>query len=171
MEIVNKEKKILIDKVNLFIFDFDGVLTDNLVRVDEHGMESVVCNRADGLAFKALNKLKKKTYILSSEKNIVVKQRAKKLKIPVMQGVSDKGSALNKLAADLAIDLSEVLYVGNDINDHVAMQLCGYSACPQDSHKSIKKQADFVLKKRGGEGVVRELLEEVLGIDLVDILY
>ena len=84
MEIVNKEKKFLIDKVNLFIFDFDGVLTDNLVRVDEHGMESVVCNRADGLAFKALNKLKKKTYILSSEKNIVVKQRAKKLNIPII---------------------------------------------------------------------------------------
>ena len=69
--------KISIDNIDAFIFDFDGVLTNNLVHLDQHGTESVSCSRSDGLAFEVLHKLKMPTYILSTEVNPVVTARAK----------------------------------------------------------------------------------------------
>ena len=68
--------KISIDNIDAFVFDFDGVLTNNLVQMDENGTESVSCSRADGLAFDVLKKLNKPAYILSTEKNLVVSWRA-----------------------------------------------------------------------------------------------
>ena len=160
-----------LDDIDVFVFDFDGVLTNNLVQIDENGKESVSCSRADGLAFDVFRKLNKPAYILSTEKNLVVKARAKKLKIPAMQGVVDKVEAIKKLAADNNHSLKNILYVGNDLNDYLAMQLCGYSACPADSHPKIKSVSTIILSTNGGDGIVRELLEEVLNVDFIKILY
>ncbi|MDB9938753.1 HAD hydrolase family protein [Candidatus Thioglobus sp.] len=163
--------KISIENIDAFVFDFDGVLTNNLVQMDENGTESVSCSRADGLAFDVLKKLNKPAYILSTEKNLVVSERARKLNIPAIQGVSDKVEAINKLADECRYNLKNILYVGNDLNDYLVMQLCGYSACPEDSHPKIKHMSDICLNTNGGNGVVRELLEDVLGLDFVNILY
>ena len=160
-----------IDDINVFIFDFDGVLTNNLVHISQDGSEIVSCNRADGLAFDLLNKLNKPIYILSSEKNQVVSKRAKKLKVSVNQGVLNKKKALINMIKKYNYDEKTILYMGNDLNDYSAMKHCGYRICPADSHKKIKEISDIVLKKKGGEGVVRELLEEVLKLDFVSILY
>ena len=70
-----------IKNIDVFVFDFDGVLTNNMVHLDENGKEFVSCSRGDGLAFDVLRKLKKPAYILSTEKNTVVSARAKKLQI------------------------------------------------------------------------------------------
>ena len=67
-----KDKILTIDDIDLFVFDFDGVLTDNLVYTDQNGNEMVICSRADGLAFDVLRKLKKPVYILSTEENTIV---------------------------------------------------------------------------------------------------
>lgn len=64
---------------NAAVFVFDGVLTNNLVHLDQNGNELVSCSRSDGLAFNALRKLNKTAYILSKEKNTVVSSRAKKI--------------------------------------------------------------------------------------------
>ena len=160
-----------LDDIDAFVFDFDGVLTNNIVQIDENGIESVNCSRADGLAFDVLRKLNKSAYILSTEKNPVVKARAEKLKIPAIQGVSDKVEAIKKLADECRYNLNNILYVGNDLNDYLVMQLCGYSACPADSHPKIKHMSDICLNTNGGNGVVRELLEDVLGLDFIKILY
>jgi YrbI family 3-deoxy-D-manno-octulosonate 8-phosphate phosphatase len=160
-----------LDDINAFVFDFDGVLTNNLVKIDENGKESVSCSRADGLAFDVLRKLNKPAYILSTEKNLVVKARAKKLNIPAIQGVADKVEAIKKLAADNSYSLKNILYVGNDLNDYLVMQLCGYSVCPADSHTKIKSVSSIILSTNGGDGIVRELLEEVLNLDFIKILY
>tara|TARA_B100000787_G_C16180879_1_gene291749 strand:+ start:689 stop:1189 length:501 start_codon:yes stop_codon:yes gene_type:complete len=161
----------ILDNVDVLVFDFDGVLTNNFVYLDQNGLESVKCSRADGLAFDVLRKLQKPTYILSTEKNQVVTARAKKLRVPVLQGVSNKSEALKELIEKEGFDLQNILYVGNDLNDYQAMKLCGFSACPADSHPKIKEIADIVLKTSGGNGIVRELLEEVLNIDFIKILY
>ena len=160
-----------LDEIDAFVFDFDGVLTNNLVQIDENGKESVSCSRADGLAFDVLRKLNKPAYILSTEKNLVVKARAKKLNIPAIQGVVDKVETIKKLAADNNYSLKNILYVGNDLNDYLAMQLCGYSACPADSHSKIKSVSSIILSTNGGDGIVRELLEESLNLDFIKILY
>jgi N-acylneuraminate cytidylyltransferase/3-deoxy-D-manno-octulosonate 8-phosphate phosphatase (KDO 8-P phosphatase) len=160
-----------IDNIDAFVFDFDGVLTNNLVYLDENGNEIVSCNRADGLAFDVLRKLQKPSYILSTEKNPVVTARANKLKIPVLQGINNKVEALKEIANKEGFNLQNILYVGNDLNDYQVMKLCGFSVCPADSHPKIKEISDVVLKTNVGNGVVRELLEDVLGLDFVKILY
>ena len=166
-----KNQPISLDEIDVFIFDFDGVLTDNLVHLDQDGKEWVSCSRADGLAFDVLRKLEKPSYILSTENNPVVSARAKKLKIQALQGVKNKADTLLTLSEGKGYDLSRILYVGNDLNDFHVMKICGYSACPIDSHIKIKELSNIVLNTRGGEGVVRELLEDVLYLDFIKILY
>ena len=163
--------KILIDSIDAFVFDFDGVMTNNLVHLDQSGKEWVSCSRADGLAFDVLRRLQKPAYILSTEENPVVSARAKKLKIQALQGVKNKADALSSLSKSKGYDLSRILYVGNDLNDFHAMRICGFSACPIDSHPKIKHISNICLNTNGGNGVVRELLEDVMGLDFIKILY
>jgi len=168
---VKNQKEILLNNIDAFIFDFDGVLTNNLVYLDQNGKESVSCSRADGLAFDVLRKLDKPAFILSTENNPVVTMRAKKLNIPAIQGVANKVEAIKKLATDNNYSLKNILYVGNDLNDYLVMQLCGYTACPADSHPKIKEISGNILTSKGGNGVVRELLEGVLSLDFIKTLY
>lgn len=164
-------KLIELDELDALVFDFDGVLTDNRVLLDQNGKEFVYCSRGDGLAFDVLNKITKPVYILSTEKNSVVTARGKKLKVSVIQGVKNKVTALKALAKKEKFSLAKILYVGNDLNDYHAMSLCGYTACPGDSHDKIKRLSKITLKTKGGAGVARELLEDVMKIDFLNILY
>ncbi len=166
-----KNKIISLDNIDAFVFDFDGVLTNNLVHLNQDGNEWVSCSRADGLAFDVLHELGKPSYILSTEKNPVVTARANKLKITALQGIQNKAEGIKELVDRKGFNLQNILYVGNDLNDYKAMQLCGYTACPSDSHEMIKSIATIVLKTEGGNGVVRELLEDVLQIDFIQILF
>ena len=163
--------KISLDNIDAFIFDFDGVLTNNLVYLNQDGQEWVACSRSDGIAFDVLRKLGKPAYILSTEINPIVKARANKLKVPALQGVNDKAKTLSLLMEEQKYNLSKVMYVGNDLNDYETMLICGFSACPADSHKKIKSISNIHLQTNGGNGVVRELLEEVLGVDFIKILF
>ena len=165
------DKTITIDDIDLFVFDFDGVLTDNIVHIDNNGNEMVSCSRADGLAFDVLRKLDKPCQILSTENNTVVSARANKLGISVLQGVKNKEKALRNLVKRKSYKLSNILYVGNDLNDYNSMRISGFSVCPADSHPEIKKISNFILKTNGGKGIVRELLEDVLSLDFIEILY
>lgn len=162
--------KILLEDVSAFVFDFDGVLTNNTVQVDEHGNESVTCNRSDGLAFDVLHKLNQSVFILSTEKNSVVAVRAKKLNTAVIYGTKNKVESLISLAREKGFELEKILYIGNDLNDYQVMKKCGYKLCPSDAHNTIKKISDLVLQSQGGDGVIRELVEDVLLIDMVKIL-
>ena len=160
-----------LDQIDAFIFDFDGVLTNNKVFVDTNGNETVLCSRADGLAFDVLRVLNKPCFILSSEKNKVVEERAKKLRIEVLHGLQDKVKSLEKLLINKKYKKSKIFYVGNDLNDLLVMKECGYTACPFDSHSKIKTLSDYLCKSKGGDGIVREILEEIFKIDFVEVLY
>jgi 3-deoxy-D-manno-octulosonate 8-phosphate phosphatase (KDO 8-P phosphatase) len=160
-----------LENIDAFVFDFDGVLTDNKVYLDQEGKESVCCSRSDGLAFDVLHKFQKRAYILSTEKNPVVTARAKKLKIPAIQGINDKVDGIKQLAEKESFNLQNTLYVGNDLNDYRVMKICGYTACPADSHQKIKEISTIILKTSGGNGIVRELLENVFQLNFINILY
>jgi 3-deoxy-D-manno-octulosonate 8-phosphate phosphatase (KDO 8-P phosphatase) len=162
---------ISLDDIDAIVFDFDGVLTNNLVHIDQNGKETVSCNRSDGLAFDVLLKLEIPTFILSTEKNPVVTARANKLMVSVLQGKNNKLQSLVELANLNNYKLERILYVGNDLNDYRVMQRCGYSVCPADSHPIIKRDATIILNNNGGDGVARELLEDVLHLDFIKILY
>ena len=160
-----------INAVDVIIFDFDGVLTDNSVFLNNTGEEWVRCSRSDGLAFDVLRKLSKSVFILSTERNKVVSARAKKLKVEVIQSIDNKLDAINLIMDQSNSSLDRVLYVGNDLNDFNIMKLCGYTACPSDSHVSIKNISEIILNSQGGEGVAREIVEDVFCLNLLEILY
>ena len=148
---------------DLIAFDFDGVFTDNRVYIDESGKESVVCNRADGLAIDYM----KKTYsmvILSTETNPVVAKRGQKLGVEVYQAISDKREALIQLCQKRGIDMEKIVFIGNDINDLGAVSVCGFSLAPSDAHFRMVQTVDHVLASRGGDGVIREFCEVFLGM-------
>lgn len=147
------------DKVKLVVYDFDGVMTDNRVTVDQDGRESVVANRSDGMGVNLIRRLGLEQVILSTEVNPVVTARANKIGLEAVHGIRDKGSALLELAAKRSISVAEILFVGNDINDADAMGLAGFKVAPADGHPSILALADYVTEARGGRGVIRELAD------------
>ena len=125
-------------QIELLVYDFDGVMTDNTVYVNEEGNETV-SNRSDGLAISKIKKLSVKQIIISTEKSKVVSARAKKLNIDCFTGIENKESVLKEFCSQNEINLKKVGYVGNDINDLEAMKLVGTTFCPSDSHPKIKK--------------------------------
>lgn len=114
--------------------------------------------------YRSLYKKKYKIFILSTEKNPIVSQRAKKHKIDCYQGVSDKLSFINEyILKKSSIDMFSkdgIIYLGNDLNDYSSMKECGFSVAPCDAHPEIIKIADVVINKKGGDGFVRSFVEE-----------
>ena len=146
-------------KCSHLFYDFDGVMTDNSVLVDEDGKESVRVNRSDGLAIAELKKRGLIQIILSTEKNQVVTKRAQKLGIPCLQGLEDKKSALLDYCTESGINPEFCVFVGNEINDLEVMNSVGYPICPSDAHSKIISISRIVLNTKGGNGVIRELLD------------
>ena len=97
--------------------------------------------------------------------------RANKLRIKAIQGILDKEIAVKELANKYSYNLKNLIYIGNDLNDYQAMKICGYSICPADSHPIIKEISNLILQSNGGDGVVRELLENVFNLNIIKILY
>lgn len=154
-----------IQQLELVVFDFDGVLTDNKVWVMQDGSEAVVCNRSDGLAFDFFRKRHLPTLILSTETNPVVTARAQKLQTEVFQAVHDKGSALKEYCERKGIDLGKVLFVGNDINDLSALSVVGFPVAVQDAHPLVLQKVKYILPVKGGEGAARSVVEHLLDLE------
>lgn len=149
------------ENIDLVVFDFDGVLTDNRVLVFENGLEAVFCNRADGLGFDRLRQYNIPTLILSTERNKVVSCRAKKLGVACLHGIKDKKTTLIEYCRKRNFFLKNVVYVGNDLNDLDVMKIVGWPVCPSDAHDRIKKISRMKMKLKGGYGIVRELAENL----------
>lgn len=97
--------------------------------------------------------------ILSTEKNSVVTHRAKKLGIECHNGCEDKMLELNKIVRQKGIQLNEVVFVGNDINDLECLKNVGLPIVVADAYEEVKAVAKIILHKKGGEGAVREVCE------------
>jgi N-acylneuraminate cytidylyltransferase len=149
------------EEIDLIVYDFDGVFTDNRVLVRQDGMESVLVNRADGLGINMIKNLEIPQLILSTETNPVVEVRAKKVGLPILHNSQDKLKTLRTYCHKHGHDLTRVLYVGHDINDLGVMKVVGYPLCPSDAYDEIKKISKFVLSVSGGAGVVRELTKYI----------
>ena len=154
--------KINVNDIELLIYDFDGVMTDNTVFIFQDGAEAVRVNRSDGLAVSILKEKGVKQVIISTEMNPIVKARAKKVGIPCIQGVGDKLEAVKAYLNKKRIDKRNVVFIGNEINDMAAMQYVGIPIAPADSYPEIRKIAKKVLKTKGGHGVIREFLANVI---------
>lgn len=145
--------------IELVVFDFDGVFTDNRVLVLEDGREAVSCNRSDGLGIEIARAAGLKMLVLSKEANPVVGARCRKLKLECIQGCDDKAARLTQLVRERGLEWRQVAYLGNDINDSPCLDLVGLPACVADAYPAVKQQCLLTTDKRGGEGAVREFCD------------
>jgi len=148
-----------IRKIRLVAFDFDGVFTDNMVYVLQDGSEAVRCNRSDGIGLQKLKKLGIETVIISTESNPVVSARAQKLKIRCFQDCEDKRKALESLAQEMGISLTEIAFVGNDVNDQPCLDCVGLPIVVNDAHPDVISIARYQTRNPGGNGAVREVCD------------
>lgn len=150
--------------IKLLILDVDGVMTDGGMYFTEAGDQMKKYNTKDGMAIIHLTKNDFQVGIISSGfKAEMVKARATLLGIQHFYvGRGKKIEVLNKWCEELGISLSEVAMIGDDINDLEVMQSIGVSACPNDAVAKIKNQAKIILNKKGGEGCVREFIDNYL---------
>ena len=147
--------------MELIVFDFDGVFTDNRVWVSETGEESVACWRGDGLGFRRLDDVGVPYVIVSNEPNPVVSRRAEKLRARSVQGVEDKLAVVRTEAARAGAGMGVVAYLGNDVNDNVCLEAVGLPVVPADAWPDVVPHARWVLERPGGQGCVRELCDAV----------
>tara|TARA_X000000368_G_scaffold213796_1_gene168866 strand:- start:211 stop:702 length:492 start_codon:yes stop_codon:yes gene_type:complete len=145
--------------IKLIVSDFDGVMTDDKLYLDENGNESVKLNRSDGLAISYFLKKKIKVIVISSEKNKVVRKRCEKLRIDCFHGMKSKLDTLLEYCSKNNINNDELIYIGNDINDLEIVNNTKFSMCPIDANYIIKEKSSLILKTEGGNGVIREVLD------------
>lgn len=151
-------------QLRMVAFDFDGVMTDNRVYIDEVGRESVVCSRFEGFGLDRLRALGVSLCIISTEKNPVVSMRAKKLKLAVEQGVADKVMMLNDFSEKFGVALKDTAFVGNDVNDIPALKAAGTAVVVGDAHPAVMAYADYVTERYGGMGAVREICDLIADV-------
>ncbi|MFG1966430.1 N-acetylneuraminate synthase family protein [Nonomuraea sp. NPDC049028] len=148
--------------VDAVITDFDGVHTDDRAYVDSDGREMVLVSRSDGMGIALLRRSGVKVLVMSTEHNPVVAARARKLGVPVLQGIAEKRVVLRDWLTIEGLDPARVAYVGNDVNDLGPMAEVGWPIAVPDAHPRVRAAARVVLSKAGGEGAVRELCDRVV---------
>lgn len=156
---IEKEKQ----KIKMFITDVDGVLTDGGMYYSEKGEILKKFNTRDGMGIEILVKNGIVPVILTKENSSIVLKRAEKLKIKETYiGVEDKFKKAEVLIKKYNLSFDEVVYVGDDINDIPLLKRVGFSCCPFDAVEEVKKAVNQVCKAKGGEGVVREVVDFIL---------
>jgi len=157
------EKNDEFKNIKALVLDVDGTLTDGKIYIGSQGEMMKAFNSADGLGIDIWRKLGYKIFIITGRNSLIVSKRAAELDIDeVVQGVDDKVNALNIVAERNAINLDEICFIGDDLNDLAAMKLCGKSMAVAQACDFVKENTDLVLSKRGGEGAVREGIEIIL---------
>lgn len=147
----------------LVVTDIDGVWTDGGMYYTESGDELKRFNTYDSAGVVFCRLLEIPVAIITGEPSMAVRRRAEKLKIARCHtGVTDKLEVLHGICKELGITLSEVAYLGDDLNDMAVLPLVGFSACPSSAPEYVKKLVTRVLTKKGGEGVFREFVEHIL---------
>jgi N-acylneuraminate cytidylyltransferase len=164
MVLPGKVKRPMPEKIDLVICDFDGVLTDNRVWVDQDGTEFVAAYRSDSIRVKELRALGIEVMVISSEVNRVVEARARKMGIEAIHGVGvqEKGRVMRDVLERKKISAENVIYIGNDLNDLPCFEVAGWAVAVADAYPGVIRAADFVLSRTGGHGALRELIDLLL---------
>lgn len=162
MEISYKQ---ILPKINTFIFDVDGVLTNGTLTIMPDGELVRHMNVKDGYAMKnALNK-GFRVCIISGGTNEGVRNRLQALGIEdVFLGAHDKIKQYNELVKKYNLKPENILYMGDDVPDYPVMKLVGLPACPNDAVREIQQVSKYISDKKGGEGCVRDVIEQVLRV-------
>jgi 3-deoxy-D-manno-octulosonate 8-phosphate phosphatase (KDO 8-P phosphatase) len=160
-----KSYKEIMNDITTFVFDVDGVLTDGSVFVNTTGEMLRTMNIRDGYALKAAVDNGYNVCIISGGSNEGVRVRLRNLGITdIHLGTPDKVATFDEYTDVYSILPEQVLYMGDDIPDYHVMQLVGLPTCPQDACPEIKGISKYISHKNGGQGAVRDVIEQVMKV-------
>jgi 3-deoxy-D-manno-octulosonate 8-phosphate phosphatase (KDO 8-P phosphatase) len=161
MAIENYKKQLALS--DTFIFDVDGVFTDNIIYLTSDGDQMRTANVRDGYAVQLAIKKGIKIFILSGGKNEAVRKRFEMLGVQEIHlGVPTKKSKLQEWIDEGKINPTSTVYMGDDIPDFWVMQMVGLATCPNDAVQEIRQISHYISPFKGGQGCVRDLLEQTL---------
>ena len=152
--------------IKLIVLDVDGCLTDGTIVYNSDGSEIKVFNVKDGLGIATWIRMGHHVAIITGRESKVVKRRADELGIKLLyQGIKDKESLLKKIIAEHGIASEEVAAIGDDLNDFNMLKFVARSYTPANGVKDIKDIVTTVLSKNGGDGAVREMIDDIININ------
>jgi 3-deoxy-D-manno-octulosonate 8-phosphate phosphatase (KDO 8-P phosphatase) len=161
----DKSYKEYLANITTFIFDVDGVLTDGTITVTTGGEMLRTMSIKDGFALKTAVDAGFNICIISGGSNEGVRKRLSGLGIKdIYLGAHNKIEQLNEYLDKHNISKSQTLYMGDDIPDYPVMKLVGLPCCPQDAVAEIKSISKYISHKKGGNGAVRDVIEQVLKV-------
>jgi 3-deoxy-D-manno-octulosonate 8-phosphate phosphatase (KDO 8-P phosphatase) len=150
-------------KVELLVFDVDGVLTPGQIVYSDAGAETKTFDVKDGLGIRVASSAGLGVALMTGRASSVVQRRARDLRISdVLQRIGDKAAALRRLAEEKGLPLERVAFMGDDLNDREAIRVAGVSIAPADAVEEIRAAADLVTDAPGGRGAAREAVEAIL---------
>jgi len=160
---ISPELRARLEKIQALVFDVDGVLTQGDIVYTDSGEEAKAFDVKDGLGMRVAGEAGLRLALMTGRASSVVQRRARDLHIDdMLQRVGDKASALRTFAAHRGLELAQVAFVGDDLNDREAMRIAGVSIAPADAAPEIREIADLVTEARGGRGCARQAVEAVL---------
>ena len=156
-------------EIKMLVMDVDGTLTDGKIYMSASGELMKAFNIKDGYAIARLRDYGIEPVVITGRESEIVKKRCKELKITELyQGISNKLFCLNSICKKRGIKLSQVAYIGDDVNDLQCLMQCGSSACPADAVEEVKKSAAYVCHVNGGDGAVREFVEFIIRSNAIE---
>ena len=161
----NKNYKELLKEITTFILDVDGVLTNGKILVTSKGKMLREMNTKDGFIIKYALGKGFKIFIISGGTNKGVKERLKDLGIEeIFLGEHTKKDTYDKLIKKYNLKKNEIVYMGDDIPDIPVMKKIGVPCCPNDAVQDVKQISIYISKKNGGQGCVRDIIEQTLRV-------
>jgi len=158
-----KNYKAKLGKINTFIFDFDGVLSDGMVLLTEEGHYLRKTSVKDGYALQLAVKKGFRIIIISGAKAEGMHKRLYNLNIKdIFLGVENKLEKYKEVKEKYGFEDENVIYMGDDIPDYEVLKTVGVATCPADAATEIKEIADYISDKKGGEGCARDIIEQVM---------
>jgi 3-deoxy-D-manno-octulosonate 8-phosphate phosphatase (KDO 8-P phosphatase) len=152
--------------IRTFVFDIDGVLTEGSLLLMEDGHMLRTMNIKDGYALQLAIKKGYGIWVISGGKSEAARKRLNKLGIKEVHiGIENKKDFLKEIAAATNTPLTSLLYMGDDIPDYAAMQLCALPCCPNDAVPEIKQVCKYISPAIGGKGCVRDVIEKVMKLN------
>jgi 3-deoxy-D-manno-octulosonate 8-phosphate phosphatase (KDO 8-P phosphatase) len=152
-----------VHKIKAIAMDMDGVLTDGCFYWGHEGEELKKYSFLDIMGVSLGRKAGLIFAIISGENNALVERYAQKMGIvDIYKGSKDKAADLCSFANKYNLEMSQVCFIGDDVNDLGALELAGLSVAPANAHESVRQKVKLITKNRGGQGAVRELVDLIL---------
>ncbi|MFV0247988.1 MAG: KdsC family phosphatase [Tenacibaculum sp.] len=162
---MEKSYKEILPQIDTFIFDVDGVLTNGMISIMPNGEFVRNMNVKDGFALKLAVSVGYRICIISGGTNNNVKTRLANLGIDdIYLGAHNKIEPFNEFVKKYNLRTENILYMGDDLPDYTVMKLVGMPCSPSDAVREIQQIAKYISNKKGGDGCVRDVIEQVMRV-------